>query len=158
MNNAENQALITQFYTSFAKADVQGMIDCYHDQIVFEDPAFGVLKGDRAKNMWKMLISRGDGETKIIFDNVSATEKEGQANWQATYNYGEKKRKVINNIAARFEFQGGKIIKHTDTFDLWKWSKQALGVSGYLLGWSNFFKKKMHKTTSGLLDDFMNKK
>ena len=37
----------------------------------------------------------------------------------------------------------GKIIKHTDIFDLWEWSKQALGVSGYLLGWSGFMKNKI---------------
>jgi len=43
------QKLIETFYTSFANLDAETMISCYHDEITFEDPAFGVLKGERAK-------------------------------------------------------------------------------------------------------------
>ena len=39
-------------------------------------------------------------------------------------------------IDARFEFADGLIRRHTDTFDLWRWSRLALGPSGLFLGWS----------------------
>lgn len=153
-----NKDLISKFYTSFAAANVEGMVECYHSDIVFTDPAFGTIKGDDAKNMWRMLISRGDGQTKIEFENVEANEKTGSANWRAEYNYGPNKRKVINIIKAQFEFQDGKIIRHIDDFDMWKWSKQALGASGYLLGWSSFMQNQIQKKTGGMLKNFSEKR
>ncbi len=150
-----NQELIEKFYSSFAQGNVIGMIECYHDQITFKDPAFGELKGERAKAMWKMLLSRGNSE--IEFNNVQANEKTGSANWKATYYYGPKKRKVINHISAQFEFKDGRIISHVDDFNLWKWTQQALGTSGFLMGWSSFMKKKINQKTNHLLDKFMKK-
>lgn len=154
MNHSE---LITTFYQNFSDRNIEEMVACYHDDIVFEDPAFGVLKGAAAKDMWRMLLSREGSDFTLVFSDVVADEKSGSASWKATYSYGPQKRKVINNITAQFEFKDGKIIKHTDTFDLWKWSKQALGVSGYLLGWSGFMKNGIQKKTNQLLSKFQKK-
>lgn len=128
-----NKQLITNFYEAFAKADANGMISCYDDNIAFEDPAFGKLNGSDAKNMWRLLLAR-NSNIKVTFFDVNANEKTGSAKWKAVYNYGPQKRKVINNISATFEFKNGKIIKHTDIFNMWKWSRQALGFKGLLLG------------------------
>ncbi len=49
------QKLVEKFYQAFAKLDAETMISCYHNDITFEDPAFGILKGEKAKNMWRML-------------------------------------------------------------------------------------------------------
>lgn len=154
----DHEQLIETFYHSFANKDAETMISCYHDDIVFEDPAFGVLKGDDAKNMWRMLIARGSASTIIKHENAHTDENEGFANWTAEYEYGPKKRKVINHITAHFIFKEGKIIQHTDQFDLWKWTQQALGFSGYLLGWSAFMKKSIQKKTNGLLKKFSEEK
>jgi hypothetical protein len=35
--------------------------------------------------------------------------------------------------------------RHTDDFDIWKWSKQALGLTGYLFGWTGFMQNKIHR-------------
>ncbi len=148
--------LIKKFYTSFANGDATTMIDCYHDEIVFEDPAFGQLKGDKAKAMWQMLLSR-NSDIKIEFKLLESTETAAMAQWIATYFYGNKKRKVINKVLAKFELKDGLIIKHTDDFDLWKWTKQALGFSGYLLGWSSFMKSKIQVQTNTLLKNYMAK-
>lgn len=146
----KNTDLINNFYASFAKADADGMVNCYDENIIFSDPAFGELKGNDAKNMWRMLLSRGN-DIKITFENVQADDKSGSANWRAEYVYSQTGRKVINKISAQFEFQNGKIIKHTDRFNLWRWTQQALGWKGYLLGWSSFMKKKIQKQTNQLL-------
>ncbi|SFW68645.1 nuclear transport factor 2 family protein [Cellulophaga fucicola] len=150
-----NQELIEKFYTSFSNADADGMISCYHDDIVFTDPAFGTLQGDKAKAMWKMLLSRSNAESTITFTDTEATENKGSAKWQAKYAYGPKKRNVVNNVTASFSFLDGKIITHTDNFNLWNWSKQALGTSGYLLGWSSFLKSKIQSKTNNLLNTFI---
>jgi hypothetical protein len=62
----------------------------------------------------------------------------------ASYNFSKNKRPVVNRISAQFYFQDGLIIRHTDDFDIWKWSKQALGLTGYLFGWTGFMQNKIH--------------
>ncbi len=140
-----NEELIKHFYTSFKNGDAEGMILCYDSNIVFTDPVFGELKGTEAMNMWRMLIASSKGNLKIEFENVIADNKAGSANWVAEYEFSKTGRKVINQIHAQFEFQNGKIIKHTDKFDLWKWSRQALGWKGLLLGWTPFMKSGIKK-------------
>lgn len=147
----DNKSIIEKFYSSFAKADAEGMVSCYHDDIQFEDPAFGVLHGEDAKKMWRMLIKSSKGQIDITYSDVQADEHTGSAHWVAKYVFSKTGRNVVNRISAQFEFKDGKIIKHTDTFDIWKWASQALGAPGKLLGWSSFMKNKIRKTTTGLL-------
>lgn len=151
-----NNKLIENFYNSFSSGDVKGMIACYHKNVIFKDPVFGTLKGEKAIKMWKMLLSKRTKTTKISFSNITATEDKGSANWKAEYLYGEKKRKVINNVTANFKFEDGKIIEHIDTFNLWKWTQQAIGTAGYLIGWTPFMKNKIQNTTKEQLENFMN--
>jgi len=152
-----NKELIQKFYSSFAAQDVEGMVSCYADDVVFKDPAFGKLNGDRAKGMWRMLIGRAKGNLSVTFRDVMAEGSSGSAHWQAKYPYGPSKRSVINEIDASFEFKDGKIIKHTDHFDVWKWSRMALGAPGILLGWSGFIRNKIKKEANKGLDKFMEK-
>lgn len=51
----DNKELIIKIYKSFSTGNIKSMIECYHKEIVFQDPVFGELKGDDAKNMWRML-------------------------------------------------------------------------------------------------------
>ncbi len=155
MNHNE---LLQKFYSSFSNGNAKGMIDCYHENIVFQDPAFGILKGNRAKYMWDMLLSKKDNDLRIDYKILKTDDKNGKVNWTARYNYGPKKRKVINKVTANFEFKDGKILKHTDDFNLWIWSKQALGTSGYLLGWSSYMRDQIQKKINKLLSSFIEKK
>ncbi len=155
--NMDNKELIIRFYSSFSSGNIEGMIECYHEEIVFQDPAFVELKGDDVKNMWRMLSARGGEDIKIEFSNIKTSENKGSADWRAEYTYGPKKRKVINTVSAKFEFKDGKIIKHSDEFDMWKWSRMALGLSGYLLGWSPYMQNKIRKRTNLLLKRFIDK-
>jgi len=98
-----------------------------------------------------MLLKNSKGDLKISFSDVSADEKSGAAKWVAAYTFSKTGRRVINKISATFEFKDGKINRHYDRFDLWKWSRQALGLPGYLLGWSAFMKNKINKQTKSLL-------
>jgi hypothetical protein len=47
----------------------------------------------------------------------------------ASYNFSKNKSQLLI-ASAQFYFQDGLIIRHTDDFDIWKWSKQALGLTG----------------------------
>ncbi len=150
-----NQEVLQQFYDAFQAGDAEKMVACYHDEITFEDPAFGKLEGEEAKAMWRMLIERGGGDTSVEIPAIDADKTKGSSHWIATYAYGPKKRKVVNKVHGSFTFQDGKILTHKDEFDLWAWSRQALGFSGYLLGWSSFMRNKIQASTNKLLAKFM---
>ena len=98
----DNNELLKKFYTSFSKGDSNGMVECYHKNIVFQDPVFGTLKGKRACQMWEMLLSNKKTDTKISFDIRRVSDERGKVNWVAEYVYGEKKRKVTNKVSAFF--------------------------------------------------------
>jgi len=153
----KHEDLITQFYTAFSSKNLQKILNCYHEEIIFSDPAFGTLNGDRARGMWAMLLAQKNSELNIRFDQVSANGETGMAYWIAQYVFGPSKRKVTNRVTARFKFKDGFIVEHRDSFDLRCWSRQAMGLSGLLLGWTSFMKNKVQRTTNGRLNAFMSK-
>ena len=150
--------IIEKFYQAFENLDAEGMIECYHEEIKFEDPAFGILRGEKAKNMWRMLCHNQKGKDfKLKTSEIEFINEKGLAHWEATYTFSKTGRKVHNIVNAEFEFKDGKIINHLDKFDLYRWSRQALGFNGFLLGWTNFFKKKLNAQTNKLLSRFEQK-
>ena len=153
----DNKKILENFYQACADKDIEKMVSYYDDAIRCYDPAFGRLEGEDAKNMWRMLMARSKGAITITFKDVRANVKTGTAFWQAEYIYRQTGRKVINKISAEFEFKDGKIISHTDNFDLWKWSKQAFGWKGYLLGWTSFFQNKIREQALKLLMEYKKK-
>lgn len=44
---------------------------------------------------------------------------------------------------ARFVVRDGRIAEHVDSFDFYRWSGQALGIVGWLFGWTSPFQDKM---------------
>ena len=94
----------------------------------------------------------------LIFSDIQWLDDEyATCNWSATYTFSKTGRKVVNNIKAHLRIQDGKITEHTDKFDIWKWSRQALGFPGALLGWSHFMKNKIHQNAVKNLEKFMAK-
>jgi len=145
--------LIEKFYKAFQNRDADGMVACYHKDIWFSDPVFHDLRGPRAGAMWRMLCERAKS-LEITFRDVRADDRTGAAHWEARYVFTATGRNVHNVIDATFEFADGKIIRHADTFDLWRWSGMALGAKGKLLGWLPPIKHAIHKKAVGGLDSF----
>lgn len=139
-----NEALITRFYLAFQRLDAEAMVACYTDDVTFSDPAFGTLHGSDAGDMWRMLAARAK-DFSLTFDHVHAGDSKGSARWVATYLFTQTGRTVVNSINARFVFRDGKICEHHDHFDVWRWSRQALGTPGLLLGWSPLLKGKVRR-------------
>ncbi len=150
-----NQELIQAFYTAFQQRDYAGMIACYHPEIHFSDPVFTNLHGKQAGAMWHMLCERGQ-DLQIVFSDVGADERNGRAHWEATYTFSTG-RKVHNVIDAAFAFRDGKIIRHQDSFDLWRWTRMALGPTGLFWGWTPLVQNRVRKTAQAGLDKFMAK-
>ncbi|MBC7874871.1 MAG: nuclear transport factor 2 family protein [Ferruginibacter sp.] len=150
--------IITKFYTAFQKLDYQTMNSCYSDDIVFNDPAFGLLRGEEAKAMWEMLCKNAK-DFSLTFSNIQLLDEEyATCNWVASYTFSRTGRRVVNNIKAFMRLKDGKIIEHSDAFKLSKWAAQALGFKGALLGWTGFMKRKIQKNARKNLIAFIENK
>ncbi|MFC0605818.1 nuclear transport factor 2 family protein [Winogradskyella pulchriflava] len=153
------EEVIAKFYNAFNNLDAETMVSCYHDAIIFEDSAFGVLRGNRAKAMWMMLCESQKGKDfKVSHSNIKVNDKEGSVHWEAYYTFSKTGRKVHNKIDAEFKFKDGLIINHKDKFNLHGWAKQAMGLKGLLFGGMGFFRSKLNSQTNYLLDKYMKEK
>lgn len=149
-----NEKLINTFYTAFQQKDYKTMQSYYSDNAVFSDPVFTNLNAEEVKAMWQMLCIKGK-DLQLTFSNVSANDATGTAQWQAHYTFGATGRKVINKISAQFIFEDGKIIRHQDSFNFYQWARQALGLSGLLLGWTPLIKNKVRIMAGRSLKQFL---
>lgn len=145
-----NEAVIHEFYEAFARRDGAAMGALYHDEATFSDPVFQGLDADGARAMWAMLCEQAE-DLRIEHSNVQADDTKGSAHWEAWYPFSLTGRKVHNVIEAEFEFRDGKIVRHVDTFDYYRWTKMALGPMGVLLGWTPLVQNKIRKTAAANL-------
>ncbi len=133
------------------------MISCYHEEVTFYDPVFENLNAAEVAAMWTMLC-RNAKDFSLVYKNVEAGNEYGSCVWIATYTFSATGRKVINQVTAHFKFHEGRIIEHMDSFDLWKWSRQALGFKGLLLELGGFVINKVRKSAKSNLKKFMGAK
>jgi hypothetical protein len=148
------QDLINTFYSRFQQRDWKGMTECYHEEVFFYDPVFESLEGPRVRAMWEMLLS-GAKDFSLWFDRVEGAEGYGSCEWTATYTFSPTGRKVVNRARAHFFIADGKIAEHSDDFSIWKWSEQALGFRGLLLGWTATLQSKIRAMARKNLEKFM---
>jgi hypothetical protein len=148
---------IYHLYNCLQDRNIDGMLSCYHPNVVFHDPVFGELKRERLFYMWRMLLSRMGSNAKIEIQNVYALNKKATCSWSADYEYGRSKKKIHNEINSNFKFEGNRIISQSDSFDLYKWSKQANGLVGFLFGWTPTMQNMIVKQSNQFLDYYISK-
>ncbi len=150
-----SEDLIRRFYSAFKNSDSGAMIACYHPEVEFTDPVFPGLKGKRAMAMWAFLCQRKADPASRWFENVRTSGEQGFAHWEAKYAFPLNGRPVHNKIEATFSFRDGKVVRHVDHFDFWRWSRMAFGPVGWALGWTPFFRKAVQKKLGARLDEFI---
>jgi ketosteroid isomerase-like protein len=154
----KNEEVISRFYTAFQKLDYQTMNSCYSDDIVFNDPVFGLLRGDEARYMWEMLCKNAK-DFSLGFSEITAIDEEySTCRWTASYTFSKTGNRVVNHIKAYMKLKDGKITEHSDAFRLSTWIGQALGWKGKLLGWTGFMKRAVQKRARGNLIAFIERK
>jgi ketosteroid isomerase-like protein len=139
-----NAELIERFYEAFQRVDAEAMAACYAPDVQFSDPVFGVLRGREASDMWRMLLARAE-EFSLQYSGIEAIGQTASARCVATYRFSQTGRMVTNRIDSRFTIRDGLIFEQHDTFSLYRWSCQALGFKGLLLGWTPFMRNKIHE-------------
>ncbi len=145
---------ISRFYKSFAEKDYNAMNSLYHSQATFYDPVFHDLSVNQTRAMWHMLCLNGK-DLEIKAERVAGFDNNAAVVWHAFYSFSRTGRHVHNIVSAKFVFKDGLIFRHEDRFDLWRWSRMALGVNGLLLGWTKPVQNKIHKLARYNLEKFM---
>ncbi len=147
-------ATITRFYSAFAQLDAETMAACYAPEAQFEDEAFTLQGAREVGGMWRMLCGATKSKPASLaqWQLTVSQITDSSAHWEARYLFSATGRPVLNRIDAQFEFNAqGLITKHRDRFDFWRWSRQALGAPGWLLGWSPFLRHQVRKTAAAKL-------
>ena len=149
----ETAALIARFYSAFARRDPEIMAACYAPDAQFDDPVFRALSGPEIGTMWRMLCARAT-DLRVEWGSVRVARDVARVDWQAWYTYSATRRPVHNRIAATFIMERGLIRRHEDVFDLYRWSRQALGAKGLLLGWTPVVQRVIRRQASRALGRF----
>jgi ketosteroid isomerase-like protein len=152
--SGDNAELIRRLYAAFGERDGGAMAALYAPDARFSDPVFGELRGEQPGAMWRMLTGRAD-DLKIELLEHEAEGDRGSARWVADYTFTQTGRPVRNDVRARFLFSDGMIAEHRDDFDFHRWSRQALGTPGLLLGWTPILRASVRRRARAGLGEFM---
>ncbi|MBX2971716.1 MAG: nuclear transport factor 2 family protein [Flavobacteriales bacterium] len=147
--------VLERFYSAFAQRDWSAMGACYHEEARFSDPVFPGLDAKGARAMWRMLLTSGT-DLRITYKILEENATGGKVRWEAWYTFSRTGRPVHNIITSTFSLKDGLILVQQDRFNLWKWSRQALGTTGLLLGWSPIVRGKVRSAAAAGLKKAMN--
>lgn len=133
------------------------MNSCYSTAVIFSDPAFGVLENEEVFSMWEMLTKNAQKFSLTFEDPEDRGEGYWTCNWQATYRFSKTGKMVTNRVKAYMKLENGLITEHSDAFSFHRWAAQAFGFTGWLLGWTGFFKRAVKKKARKQLELYMMK-
>lgn len=154
VTDQSNLALLDKFYAAFARLDGAAMAQCYGRDATFSDPVFVGLRGEQAGGMWRMLTSRATGFSVELVSR-DADQSAGSAHWMAHYRFAQTGRPVVNDVRSTFRFADGLIVAQVDDFSFHRWSRQALGLPGLLLGWTPLLRGSVQRKARAGLDSFL---
>jgi len=146
---------IERFYAAFAQLDSATMAACYASDAHFDDEAFSLRGREQIGGMWTMLCDAVKAKGRDVWKLEASAITDRSAHWEPTYNFSATGRTVHNIIHAHFRFADGLIVEHVDDFDFWRWSRQALGPAGRLLGWTPLLRNRVRREAARTLDRFV---
>jgi len=149
---------IEALYAAFARLDGAAMQACYAEDARFDDEVFALRGRREIGAMWRMLCeaTASRPEARAHWRLVVSQLTDRSAHWEADYLFSATGRAVHNVIDAEFEFDGqGLILRQRDRFDFWRWSRQALGLPGLLLGATPLLRDKVRATAASNLRRFI---
>lgn len=151
-----SEALIRRYYDAFAALDGSAMAACYHPQASFSDPVFPDLRGAEPGAMWRMLTAAAarTGGLRLDYRIACADERQAQVLWETDYVY-RGDRKVHNSVRSTLTFRDAAILSQVDEFAFWPWSRQALGLTGWLAGWLPAYRRAVQRAARAQLDRFI---
>ena len=149
---------ITRFDAAFELLDGAVMQACYAPDATFEGEVFTLVGQRQVGGMWRMLCEATAAKGSAAWRLEASQITERSAHWEPHYRFSATGRLVHNIIDAEFEFTpSGLIRKHRDRFSFWRWSRQALGTPGLLLGWTPILRNKVRAQAAANLAMYLAK-
>jgi SnoaL-like domain len=153
-----SRARIEAFYAAFERLDADAMRTAYAPDARFQDEAFTLQGRERIGAMWAMLCDAVQKKGRDVWRLEVSQITNHSAHWEPHYRFSATGRLVHNIIDASFTFEDqGLITEHRDRFDFWRWSRQALGAPGVLLGWTPLLRNKVRDQAGRNLEAFIAK-
>jgi SnoaL-like domain len=156
--------VVGRFFEAFAASDWQTMARCYHDKASFSDPVYPDLREERIVYMWHQLLGgietskskRGSKKSsslnnlKLEYRVLFGDERKAQVQWTATYLY--EKRSVSNQVLSTLAIWDDKIVRQVDEYNFWRWSRQALGLTGLAFGAMPWYQRSVQRSAQSRLE------
>ena len=142
-----------RFYDAFMVRDHYTMGLLYANHATFRDPVFPRLTAQGARLMWQMLLSEAE-DLEVNADILEDGPARARVNWTARYTFTPTKRVVVNRVRTEMTIAAGKIVQQVDEFNFWRWSGQALGWKGWLLGATPVVRDKVQRQAAKSLTEF----
>lgn len=143
-----------RFYDAFALGDWHTMGMTYAQHATFSDPVFPLLGTEEVRAMWQMLLSRSQ-DFSLNYSIAAENDDGARVVWVARYTFSQTGRPVTNRVVTEMRFAAGRIVKQVDRFSLWRWSSQALGLQGLLLGWTPLLRDRVQRQAAAGLRKFV---
>ena len=148
-----NATLIEALYGALSRRDGAAMAACYAPDARFTDPVFD-LRGAEIGAMWTMLCARAR-DIGVEWRDVRADDASGAGDWEARYTFAATGRRVHNRIHSDFTFGNGRIVAQTDTFDIRRWLRMAIGPVAALPGMTGLLAKRVRNQARRGLDEWI---
>lgn len=149
------QELVASFYGAFSRLDYEQMMDCYADDIIYNDPLVGLIERGEVKAYWKMICANAKALSLKTYDFEEIDDEYVTSRYQVEY-YLEATGKKVRYAAKSFmRIAEGKIVEHSDGFRLSTFLGNTYGLAGQLLGWTGYLKKKVQHRYRLLLDQYL---
>lgn len=129
-----NEKLIQCYLQALQQQDLPTMQMCYHKSITYEDDLFRELKKGDVPAMWEMRFAENP-VWEVEFKDIQASNDWGRVHWTLTYGHTKNGKPKRRHIVARFTFYEGKILYHSDAFNLYNWVKENQGAWWRFLIW-----------------------
>ena len=147
---------IIRLYDALARLDGAAMQACYAPEAQFDDEVFSLRGSRQIGGMRRMLCKATKAKGRDVWRVETRQITGTSAHWDAHYRFSTTGRLVHNSIDASFEFNPqGLITRQRDRFSFWRWSRQALGAPGLLLGWTPILRNKVRAQAAANLARFM---
>lgn len=150
-----NKEVVEDFFRGFDDLDAERMISCLADDIVYNDPIYGILNGEDVRSLWKMRCKDLSGLSLEIIEFKELDHEYATCKWRSSFFSKSAARQVDMVVTSFMKLRNGKIAEHSDAYKLSDWLAKAYGVTGVFLGWTGWMKKREQKKFHGLLEKFI---
>jgi hypothetical protein len=142
---------VEQLFKAAQARDPDAILLAYAEEALIDHPLLGSLsRADYAAALTAFLQETPDYE--LTFQINHAGIDHAEAEWTLSYVFHATGRSIVTKGETAFRLSGLRIIHQRDDFDRRDWSRQALGLSGFVLsfvpGWRAFLERELRRSLS----------